>query len=97
MSDYSFPSRKNILSRRHYGRVIELIDKKKSYEKSSPKNKSAKQFFSKSKERVMVECYELDQSRNKIILESFIKKHGLFFEKNTYKCRELRSNTKIFM
>ncbi len=67
---------------------LEEIEKNKDilicYEKSSPKNKSAKQFFSKSKERVLVECYELDQSRKKIILESFIKKHGLFFEKNTY-------------
>ena len=39
MSDYSFPSRKNISSGNHFGRVLELIDKNKSDENSSPKNK----------------------------------------------------------
>ncbi|MDC0232845.1 hypothetical protein OAJ95_02830 [Pelagibacteraceae bacterium] len=53
-------------------------------EKSSVKNKSIKQFFSKSKERVLLECYELDQGRKKIILDGFIKNNDLFFEKNTY-------------
>ena len=54
------------------------------YEKSSTKNKLVKNFFSKSKERVLLECYELDQGRKKIILDGFIKKYDLFFEKNTY-------------
>jgi hypothetical protein len=35
------------------------------YEKTSPKNKSIKPFFSNSKERVLIECYELDQSKKK--------------------------------
>ena len=54
------------------------------YEKTSTKNKLIKPLFSKSRERVLLECYELDQSRKKIILDGFIKKNGLFFEKNTY-------------
>ncbi len=54
------------------------------YEKTSAKNKSIKQYFSKSKERVLLDCYELDQGRKKIILDGFIKRHDLFFEKNTY-------------
>ena len=53
-------------------------------EKSSAKNKSIKQFFSQSKERVLLECYELDQGRKKIILDGFVKNYDLFFEKNTY-------------
>jgi hypothetical protein len=53
-------------------------------EKNTPKNKSAKQFFSKSKERALLECYELDQNRKKTILNAFIKKHGLFFENSVY-------------
>ena len=52
------------------------------YEKSSTKNKSIKQFFSKSKERVLLECYELDQGRKKIVLDGFIERHSLFFEKD---------------
>ncbi len=67
---------------------VEEIEKNKDIlifsEKSSAKNKSIKQFFSKSKERVLLECYELDQVRKKIILDGFIKRHGLFFEKNIY-------------
>ena len=67
---------------------LEDIEKNKDilifYEKSSAKNKSIKQFFSKSKDRVLLECYELDQGRKKIVLDSFIKSHGLFFEKDTY-------------
>lgn len=54
------------------------------YEKTSAKNKMIKQFFSKSKKRVLLECYELDQGRKKNILNGFIVKHNLFFEKNTY-------------
>ena len=54
------------------------------YEKTSSKNKTIKQFFSNSKERALVECYELDQSKKKIILNAFVKKHSLVFEKNTY-------------
>ena len=54
------------------------------YQKTSPKNKIIKQFFSNSKERVLLECYELDQGRKKNILNGFIKKYNLFFEKNTY-------------
>ena len=54
------------------------------FEKTSTKNKSIKQFFSKSKERVLIECYELDQDRKKNILDGFIRKHDLVFEKNTY-------------
>ena len=54
------------------------------HEKTSPKNKAIKQFFSNSKERALVECYELDQSKKKIILNAFIKKHRLVFEKNVY-------------
>ena len=67
---------------------LEEIEKNKDvsifYEKSSTKNKSVKQFFSKSKNRALLECYELDQSRKKIVLDGFIKKHGLFFEKDIY-------------
>jgi len=54
------------------------------YEKTSPKNKSIKQFFSNSKKRVLLECYELDQNKKKIILNSFIKKHSLSVESNVY-------------
>tara|TARA_Y100001970_G_scaffold30162_1_gene37427 strand:- start:15032 stop:15958 length:927 start_codon:yes stop_codon:yes gene_type:complete len=54
------------------------------HEKTSSKNKTIKQFFSKSKERALVECYELDQSKKRIILSAFTKKHSLVFEKNTY-------------
>tara|TARA_B100000579_G_C22707658_1_gene792963 strand:+ start:182 stop:1108 length:927 start_codon:yes stop_codon:yes gene_type:complete len=54
------------------------------YEKSSSKNKVIKQFFSKSKDRALIECYELDPNRKKIILNSFIKKHNLVFENNVY-------------
>ena len=54
------------------------------YEKTSPKNKSIKQFFSNSKKRVLLECYELDQNKKKIILNSFIKKHSLSVENNVY-------------
>ena len=67
---------------------LEEIEKNKDilifYEKTSAKNKSIKQFFSKSKERVLLECYELDQGRKKNILDGFIKRYSLFFEKNTY-------------
>ena len=54
------------------------------YEKTSPKNRSIKQFFSNSKKRVLLECYELDQNKKKIILNSFIKKHSLSVESNVY-------------
>ena len=54
------------------------------HEKTSPKNKTIKQFFSNSKERALVECYELDQSKKKIILNAFIKKNSLVFEKNVF-------------
>ena len=54
------------------------------YEKTSPKNKSVKQFFANSKKRVLLECYELDQSKKKILLNSFIKKHSLSVENNVY-------------
>ena len=54
------------------------------HEKASSKNKIIKQFFSNSKERALVECYELDQSKKKIILNTFIKKHSLVFEKSVY-------------
>jgi len=54
------------------------------YEKTSPKNKGVKEFFSSSKKRVLLECYELDQNKKKIILNSFIKKHGLSVENNVY-------------
>ena len=54
------------------------------YEKTSPKNKGVKQFFSNSKKRVLLECYELDQNKKKIILNSFIKKHSLSVESNVY-------------
>ena len=67
---------------------VEEIERNKDilifYEKASAKNKSIKQFFSKSKERGLLECYELDQGRKKNILDEFINKHGLYFEKNTY-------------
>ena len=52
------------------------------HEKTSLKNKTIKQFFSNSKARALVECYELDQNKKKIILNAFIKKHSLVFEKN---------------
>ena len=35
------------------------------YEKTSPKNKAVKQFFSNSKKRALLECYELDQNKKK--------------------------------
>ena len=54
------------------------------YEKASPKNKAVKQFFSNSKKRVLLECYELDQNKKKIILSSFVKKNSLSFENNVY-------------
>ena len=54
------------------------------YEKTSPKNKAVKQFFSNSKKRVLLECYELDQNKKKIILNSFINKHSLSVENNIY-------------
>ncbi len=54
------------------------------YEKTSPKNKAVKQFFSNSKKRVLLECYELDQNKKKIILNSFVKKHSLSLENNVY-------------
>ena len=68
--------------------MVEEIEKDKDIlifcEKSSTKNKAVKQFFSNSKERVLLECYELDQGRKKIILDWFIEKNSLFVEKNTY-------------
>jgi len=54
------------------------------YEKTSPKNKVVKQFFSNSKKRVLLECYELDQNKKKIILDSFVKKHSLSLKNNVY-------------
>ena len=67
---------------------LEEIERNKDvlifYEKTSPKNKSIKQFFSKSKERALLECYELDQARKKNILDGFIKRHDLLFEKDAY-------------
>ena len=54
------------------------------HEKTSLKNKKIKQFFSNSKERALVDCYELDQSKKKVILNAFIKQHSLVFEKNVY-------------
>ena len=54
------------------------------YEKTSQKNKAIKKFFSDSSERVVFECYELDRSKKKIILNSFIKKNNLALEKNIY-------------
>lgn len=54
------------------------------YEKTSPKNKAVKQFFSSSKKRALLECYELDQNKKKIILNSFIKKQSLSIENNVY-------------
>jgi len=68
--------------------LVEKIENKQDififYEKTSTKNKSIKNFFSKSKERALLECYELDQVRKKNILNGFIKSHGLVFENNTY-------------
>lgn len=77
------------LSEKYIGNSsVEEIESKKDvfifYEKSSPKNKLIKQFFAKSKDRALVECYELDSNRKKIILNAFIKKHNLFFENNVY-------------
>ena len=67
---------------------VEEIEKNKDIlifcEKTSGKNKSIKQFFSKSKNRVLLDCYELDQARKKNLLDGFINKHSLFFEKSTY-------------
>ena len=54
------------------------------YEKSSAKNKPVKQLFSNSKDRVLLDCYELDQSKKTNIVNAFIKKHNLVFEKNIY-------------
>ncbi len=54
------------------------------YEKSSAKNKTIKQLFSTSRQRVLSECYELDQSKKANIFNAFIKKHNLVFEKNIY-------------
>ena len=54
------------------------------YEKSSTKNKPIKHFYSQSKERALIECFELDQSKKQIILKAFIKKNKLVIDKNTY-------------
>lgn len=54
------------------------------YEKSSAKNKPIKHLFSISKQGVLLECYELDQRKKTNIVNAFIKKHNLVFEKNTY-------------
>ncbi|MBD1147763.1 hypothetical protein IDH28_02900 [Pelagibacterales bacterium SAG-MED31] len=54
------------------------------FEKTSPKNKSIKKFFSESRERVLIECYELDKDRKKNILNGFIKKHKLVFDNEIY-------------
>ena len=54
------------------------------YEKTSPKNKVVKQFFSNSKKRALLECYELDQNKKKIILNSFVKKQRLHLENRVY-------------
>jgi len=54
------------------------------YEKNSLKNKLIKKGFSNSKQKVLIECYELDQNTKKIILNEFIKKHNLIFENDTY-------------
>lgn len=54
------------------------------HEKTTSKNKTIKKFFSNSKERALVECYELDQGKKRIILNAFIKKHSLVFEKKAY-------------
>ena len=35
------------------------------YKKNSPKTRPIKDFFSKSKERALIECYELDQIKKK--------------------------------
>ncbi len=68
--------------------ALEEIEKNQDiiifFEKSSTKNRTTKQFFSKSKSRVLLECYELDQVRKKNILNSFIKKNDLFLENNNY-------------
>ena len=54
------------------------------YEKTSPKNRAVKQFFSNSKKRALLDCYELDQNKKKIILNSFVKKHSLTFKNDVY-------------
>ena len=54
------------------------------YEKTSPKNRAVKQFFSSSKKRVLLECYELDQNKKKIIVNSFIKKHDVYLKSDVY-------------
>ena len=54
------------------------------YEKNTPKNKLAKEFFTKSKERALIECYELDQNRKKIILNSFVKKNNRVLNNDVY-------------
>lgn len=68
--------------------LVEDTEKSKNslifYEKNSVKNKTAKDFFLKSKESALVECYELDLDRKKIILSGFIKKHGITLENNAY-------------
>ena len=69
-------------------KAVEEIEKNQDvlifYEKTSPKNRAFKEFFSKSKERALVECYELDQAKKKNILNSFVKKYDLSLEKKTY-------------
>ena len=68
--------------------LVEEIEHKNDvficFEKSSAKNKSTKHFFSKAKERALLECYELDQNKKKIILNDFIKKNNLVFDNNVY-------------
>ena len=54
------------------------------YEKNSLKNKLIKKNFSNSAQRALIECYDLDQNTKKIILNEFIKKHNLIFEKHSY-------------
>ena len=54
------------------------------YEKNTPKNKPLKSFFSSSGQRALVECYELDRNKKRIVLNGFIQSHDLNFEKNIY-------------
>ena len=69
-------------------RYVEGVEANKDvlifYEKSLAKNRSIKQFFSTSKERALLECYQLDQGKKKIILNGFIKKNELVFENSVY-------------
>ena len=91
MSPDLFKAEKNYVytSDKYIGnKLVEEIESSKDiiicYEKNSIKNKLTKGFFSKPGHRALVECYELDQQRKKIILNGFVKKNGLILDNDVF-------------